>query len=87
MAAPKNNRTKPGDILYEKTRAKIQTSQLVNRLQKNALGELPEDLSTSKLKSIEILLNKTLPNLQSTTLDGNLTTGLDEETMEWLGKR
>jgi len=30
MAAPRNNRTKPGDPLYEKTRAKIKVSQLVN---------------------------------------------------------
>ena len=87
MAATIKNRTKPSDPLYAKTRAKIQTSQLVNRLQANALGELPEDLTTSRLRSIEILLSKTLPSLQSTEISGEVKTGLDEETMAWLDKR
>ncbi len=45
------------------TRAKIRTSQLVNRLEACALGEI--ELPSDNLKAIEILLNKTLPNLAS----------------------
>ncbi len=44
-------------------RARIQTSQLLNRLEKCALNEL--ELRSDQLKSIEILLNKSMPNLAS----------------------
>lgn len=43
-------------------RTKIQVSQLLNVLQNHALGDL-EELSPSRLKAIEILLRKTLPDL------------------------
>lgn len=43
-------------------RAKIQASQLINVLQNHALGIL-EDLPQSRLKAIEILLRKTVPDL------------------------
>ena len=55
----------------EQTRAKIQTSQLVNRLNKNALGELPKEMTNGQIKSAEILLKKTLPDLQSITYSGD----------------
>ena len=51
-----------------KTREKIQTSQLINRLQDNAFGKV--ELSSGQLKSIEILLKKTLPDLSAVTIDG-----------------
>jgi hypothetical protein len=54
----------------DEIRTKIQTSQLVNVLENHALG-LSEELSNSRMKAIEILLNKTLPNLQSTELVGD----------------
>ncbi len=44
-------------------RERIQTSQLLNRLEKCALHEL--ELRSDQLKSIEILLNKSMPNLAS----------------------
>ena len=44
-------------------REKIQTSMLVNRLYDNALGLI--ELSQGQLKSIEILLKKTIPDLKS----------------------
>jgi hypothetical protein len=53
-------------------RAKIQASQLINVLQNHALG-LTEELPASRLKAIEILLRKTLPDLsqiQATGEDG-----------------
>jgi hypothetical protein len=43
-------------------RAKIQASQLINVLQNHALGKL-KDLPATRLKAIEILLKKTLPDL------------------------
>jgi hypothetical protein len=46
----------------ENTRAKIQTSQLINRLTKHALAN--EDILTiSQVRAIEVLLKKTLPDL------------------------
>jgi DNA repair protein RadC len=49
----------------EDVRTKIQVSQLLNVLQNHALGKL-KDLSPSRLKAIEILLKKTLPDLSHT---------------------
>jgi hypothetical protein len=43
-------------------RTKIQVSQLLNVLQNHALGKT-KDLPPSRLKAIEILLKKTLPDL------------------------
>lgn len=53
----------------ERTRQKIQTSQLINRLEKSAFGEI--DLTPQQLKSIEILLKKSLPDLSSVQLTGD----------------
>lgn len=50
-------------------RTKIQTSQLINRLQDHALGEL--ELSQSQIKAIEVLIRKTLPDLSQVTADIN----------------
>lgn len=50
------------------TRAKIRTSQLINRLTANALGTV--DLNPSQVRSIEILLKKTLPDLAAIELSG-----------------
>lgn len=54
----------------DKTRARIQTSQLINRLESCALGDL--ELSPSKLKSIEILLKKSLPDLSAIQITGEM---------------
>lgn len=50
-------------------RSKIKTSQLINRLEKHTLRET---LSVSQVRAIEILLKKTLPDLQAITLDGEM---------------
>lgn len=60
----------------EETRAKIQASQLVNRLQKHALGEV--DLSTAQVRSCEILLDRVLPRLSAVELSGNVTLSHEE---------
>jgi len=57
MAARRN------PVLDANTRERIQTRQLVNRLEMCALGQL--ELRQDQLKSAEILLNKSLPNLAS----------------------
>jgi hypothetical protein len=47
----------------EDVRTKIQTSQLINRLSNHGLGKV--DLSPTQVQSINILLRKTLPDLQA----------------------
>ena len=54
-----------------KTREKIQTSQLIHRLQNHALSEEVNALKPRQLKAIEILLKKSLPDLQSTEITGD----------------
>lgn len=63
MAARLNNRHQ------DTVRAKIQASQLINVLQNHALG-VTEELSASRLKAIEILLRKSLPDLSSVEMSG-----------------
>jgi hypothetical protein len=55
----------------EETRAKIQASQLVNRLTNHALGEV--ELSPTQVRAIEILLKKTLPDLSAVEHSGEMT--------------
>lgn len=55
----------------DEVRARIQTSQLINRLQNHALSEEINELKPSQLKAIEILLKKSLPDLQSTEITGD----------------
>jgi hypothetical protein len=57
----------------EETRAKIKTSQLVNRLYAHAVGEV--QLEPTQVKAIEILLRKTMPDLSAidATLSGEVT--------------
>ena len=51
-------------------RKKIQASQLINVLQAHALsGE--GDISVTRMKAIEILLRKSMPDLSAITLDGD----------------
>lgn len=69
MAARLNTRQQ------EQSRAAIQTTQLVKRLQFFALGKQDEagndiELDASRLKAIEILLRKSLPDLSSVSLTG-----------------
>ncbi len=73
MAAPTLNRAHQKDI-----REKIKTSQLVNRLQdfvldgKDPKTGQPVEIDGARLKAIEILLRKSLPDLSAVTHDGNV---------------
>ena len=53
----------------DEVRTKIQTSQLVNVLQDHALNGQTE-ISATRMKAIEILLRKSLPDLSSTEISG-----------------
>jgi len=66
----------PSKEQQERTRAAIKTIQLVKRLQCFALGEEGDqgetvELDASRLKAIEILLKKSLPDLSSVTIGGD----------------
>jgi hypothetical protein len=54
----------------EDVRKKIQVSQLLNVLQNHALG-IDEDLSPTRMKAIEILLRKSMPDMASVTISGD----------------
>lgn len=56
-------------------RAKIQTSQLINRLTDHALGANDVKLDSSQVQAIKILLGKTLPDLQSVEHGGSIGIG------------
>lgn len=53
----------------DEVRKKIQTSQLVNRLNKHVNGTV--EMSATQLKAAEILLKKSLPDLSAITLSGD----------------
>jgi hypothetical protein len=52
-----------------RTREKIQTSQLINRLENHAFGSV--ELTPTQVKAIEVLLRKTLPDLQAIQHSGD----------------
>ena len=54
------------------TRAKIQASQLVNRLKDHVLGKI--DLTPSQVRAAEVLLRKCLPDLSSIEHSGEIAT-------------
>lgn len=75
MPATHRNRSHPDDPAFERTREKIQTTQLVKRLSNHALGTKDDQgndvkLETSQVTAIKILLDKTIPSLQAVTLTG-----------------
>ena len=53
----------------EQTRARIQTTKICERVQQHAMGKL--ELTATQLKAAEILLRKTLPDLQAVTHSGD----------------
>lgn len=53
----------------DEVRARIQTSQLINRLTDHALGHV--ELTPTQVRAIEILLKKSIPDLSSIELTGD----------------
>ncbi len=65
--AARTLRTKHAD----EVRLKIQTTQLINRVQAYALGELSDDeVSSNRLNAIKLLLSKSLPDLSAVQITG-----------------
>lgn len=64
MAATKRNA-----MNIEEARTKIQTTQLINRLQNHALGKI--EMSPSQVRAVEVLLKKSVPDLSNITLAGD----------------
>lgn len=51
-------------------RVKIKVTELINRVQSYALGELSDDdVSSNRLNAIKMLLAKALPDLTSVSID------------------
>jgi len=65
MAARLNKR------LSDQTRDSIQTSMLIKRVYGHAVGEV--EMTQTQLRAAEILLKKTLPDLQSIEHTGDVT--------------
>ena len=64
----------------EETRSRIQVSQLINRLQNHVDGNV--EMSASQLRAAEILLKKSLPDLQAIQHDiesGDITVVLGRD--------
>ena len=59
----------------ESTRQKIQTTQLVKRLQSHALGEI--EMTSTQIDAAKFLINKRMPNPpEDVNLNGNLTVNI-----------
>jgi hypothetical protein len=69
----KSDRQKARRFLSEEARAKLQASQLINRLQKFALGKAEYELSLAEIRSIEVLLRKCVPDLVQTEIAAQIT--------------
>ncbi len=53
-------------------RTKIKVTELINRVQAYALGDLDDSaVSSNRLNAIKMLLNKALPDLQSVEITGD----------------
>jgi hypothetical protein len=62
---------KPKMIHPDYVREKIRASQLINRLQKFAFGEI--NLTKTQLRAIEILLRKSIPDLAAAEIKSEQT--------------
>lgn len=71
----------------DEVRTKIQASQLINRLQEQALGD-SDILTPNQIKAIEILLKKSLPDLSAVEYSGDKDNPLEHKVIwEFVGAR
>ena len=63
----------------ERTRAKIQTSQIINRLEKLIKGEV--EMSSQQVRAAEILLKKALPDLGAMSIDASVANTHTKESV------
>lgn len=62
----------------EEVKQKIQASQIINRLQDHVLGKV--ELTSAQVRSAEILLKKSIPDLSAVTLGGDADNPVMTET-------
>lgn len=60
-----------GIVHDQNTRDKIQAAQIINRLQGCVMGEI--ELSSQQVNAAKTLLNKVLPDVQSISLEGQMS--------------
>ncbi len=58
----------------ENARANIQVAMLLKRLEDNAMGLIDPPLDSGQVKSIQIQLDKSMPNLSSSDLNAQVET-------------
>ena len=67
----------------ELTRKKIQSTQIVNRLNKHVLSEDGDIMTVSQVNAAKVLLNKVIPDLSSVDLVGQIDTSLTINRKEY----
>jgi hypothetical protein len=68
-------------------RTKIKVSNLLDRVEKYAMGELTdEDISSNRLNAIKLLLSKTLPDLSSVEVSDKDEDGKSAIQFRWQEK-
>jgi len=60
-----------GKLHQDDVRKKIQVGQLIKVLENHALSDSDVEISNSRMKAIQILLNKSLPDLSSIQISGD----------------
>ena len=60
-----------GKLHQDDIRKKIQVSLLIKKLEEHALDDKAEEIVASRMKAIQILLNKSLPDLSSMQVTGS----------------
>jgi len=73
MTEPKKKVGRPmGKLHQDDVRKKIQVSLLIKKLEKHALEDSDDtEISASKMRAIQILLSKSLPDLSSIQISGD----------------
>jgi len=73
MAEEKRKVGRPmGKLHQDDVRKKIQVSLLIKKLEKHALEDSDDvEISSSKMRAIQILLSKSLPDLSSIQISGD----------------
>ena len=61
-------------IVRKELRERIRTTQILKRLEANALGELEAELTMGRIRSIEIMLKKALTDLNAVEHTGDVVT-------------
>jgi hypothetical protein len=64
----------------DETRRRIQTSQLINRLENHVLSN--SEMSSTQLRAAEVLLRKTLPDVSAVEMTGE-DNGPIKMVIEW----